>query len=68
MSNNQTKLERKFARKVAQYCITHHTTPNMICNTFGYNNSVKINDFVSGKGSISSRTMGKIDEYMSKNK
>jgi hypothetical protein len=41
-------------------------TPHMICHSFGYNNSVKINDFINGNGSISSRTMGNMIEFMEK--
>jgi hypothetical protein len=65
----QTKFETKFVNKVIAFCLANPgMTPHMICHSFGYNNSVKINDFINGNGSISSRTMGNMIEFMNKNK
>ena len=63
----QTKFETKFVNKVITFCLANPgMTPHMICHSFGYNNSVKINDFINGNGSISSRTMGNMIEFMEK--
>lgn len=65
--NDQTTFEKKFTKKVVAFCIKNPgVTPHQICASFGYNNSVKINDFINGNGSISSRTMGKMIESMEK--
>jgi hypothetical protein len=66
--SEHTKFEKQFIKKVIDYCIKFGSTPHLICKSFGYNNSVKINDFVNGNGSISSRTMGKMNEFMDQNK
>jgi hypothetical protein len=64
----QTKLEKRFAKKVERYCLEKQTTPWMICNSFGYTNMQNIKRFLAGECAISSQTMGLIDEYMKKNK
>jgi hypothetical protein len=64
----QTKLEQSFAKKVEHYCLEKQTTPWIICSSFGYTNMQAIVRFLTGEGTISSRTMGLIDEYMKKNK
>jgi hypothetical protein len=48
--------------------VKFETSPHLICKSFGYNNSTKINDFVNGNGAISSRTMGQMIEFMNNNK
>lgn len=66
--SEQTKFEKEYVKQVIDYCVKFGSTPHLICKSFGYNNSVKINDFINGNGSISSRTMGKMIEHMNKNK
>lgn len=64
----QTKLEKRFAKKVERYCLQKQTTPWIICSSFGYTNMQAIGRFLIGEGTISAQTMGLIDEYMKKNK
>jgi len=64
----QTKFEKEFIKDVVNYCVKFETSPHLICKSFGYNNSTKINDFVNGNGAISSRTMGQMIEFMNNNK
>ena len=66
--SEQTKFEKEFVLQVIDYCVKFGSTPHLICKSFNYNNSVKINDFVNGNGSISSRTMGLMIDHMDKNK
>jgi hypothetical protein len=66
--SEQTKFEKQFIKQVIDYCIKFGSTPHLICKSFGYNNSTKINDFVNGNGAISSRTMGQMIEFMDQNK
>jgi len=66
--SEQTKFEKEFIKQVIDYCVKFGSTPYLICKSFNYNNSVKINDFINGNGSISSRTMGNMIEFMEKNK
>lgn len=65
--SEQTKFEKEFIKQVIDYCVKFGSTPHLICKSFGYNNSVKINDFVNGNGAISSRTMGQMIEHMNNN-
>jgi hypothetical protein len=66
--SDQTKFEKEFIKQVIDYCVKFGSTPHLICKSFGYNNSTKINDFVNGNGAISSRTMGQMIEFMDQNK
>jgi hypothetical protein len=66
--SEQTKFEKEFVLQVIDYCVKFGSTPHLICKSFNYNNSVKINDFINGNGSISSRTMGQMIEFMNNNK
>lgn len=66
--SEQTKFEKEFVLQVIDYCVKFGSTPHLICKSFNYNNSVKINDFINGNGSISSRTMGQMIEFMNKDK
>jgi hypothetical protein len=66
--SEQTKFEKQFIKDVVNYCVKFETSPHLICKSFGYNNSVKINDFINGNGAISSRTMGQMIEFMNKDK
>ena len=66
--SDQTKFEKEFIKQVIDYCVKFGSTPHLICKSFNYNNSVKINDFINGNGAISSRTMGQMIEHMNKNK
>ena len=65
--SQQTKFEGRFIDKVIKFCLSNPgMTPHQICASFGYNNSVKINDFINRNGTISSRTMGNMNEFMEK--
>ena len=64
----QTKLEKRFAKKVERYCLQKQTTPWIICSSFGSTNMQASGRVLTGEGVISSRTMGLIDDYMKKNK
>jgi len=66
--SEHTKFEKQFIKQVIDYCIKFGSTPHLICKSFGYNNSTKINDFINGNGAISSRTMGNMIEFMDQNK
>lgn len=64
-----TKIEKAFIRKIAKYCETHPgTTPVMLFMRIGYVNSTRVQMFMQGECSISLNTMGRLDEWMKKNK
>lgn len=64
-----TKIERYYMAKIVKYCETHPgITPAMLFARIGYSNHNRVQMFMNGECSISLNTMGRLDEYMRKNK
>lgn len=64
-----TKIERHYLAKIVKYCETHPgITPAMLFARIGYKNHNRVQMFMNGECSISLNTMGRLDEYMRKNK
>jgi plasmid maintenance system antidote protein VapI len=60
----QTEFEIEFIEKVKSFTEKTNITVATICRSFEYWNSKKINEYINGKGTITSKTMGKIMEYI----
>lgn len=64
-----TKIEKAFIRKIVKYCETHPgVTPGLLFTKIRYNNMDRVRMFMNGECSISLNTMGRLDEWMKKNK
>jgi len=68
----QTQFEIDFIKRVKEFSDKTNISIATICRNFGYWNSKKINDYMNGIGTINSKTMGQIinfiNEYESQNK
>lgn len=62
-----TKFEIEFINRVREFTARTGITAPTICRSFNYFNSIKISQFMNGKGSISSKTMGKMAAFMEGN-
>jgi hypothetical protein len=66
--NKQTKLEKDFIERVNQFAARSGMSPASIMREIGNTNSKKFKDFIEGTGSITSRTMGLISDFIDNNK
>lgn len=66
--DKQTKLEKDFIERVNQFAARSGITPATLMRNIGNTNSKKFKDFLEGTGSITSRTMGLISDFIDNNK
>lgn len=62
----QTELEQDFIKLVETYCKSSGIRPSTLFRRVGYINSSKIEELLSGTGTISARTMGKVVEEINR--
>lgn len=60
----QTQFELEFIDKLNNFTKKTNISVATICRKFGYWNSQKINQFMNGSGTITSKTMGQIIDFI----